>query len=46
MLKALASWSPQELRQLARLISRMADDFSAFAAREGIDVPARAEGGS
>jgi DNA-binding MarR family transcriptional regulator len=44
MLKALASWSPQELQQLATLISRMADDFSAFAASEGIDVPARAEG--
>ena len=39
MLKALASWSPQELQQLATLISRMADDFSAFAASEGIDVP-------
>src|SRR3984885_2399477 len=39
MLKALASWSPQELQQLATLISRMADDFSAFAASEGIEVP-------
>jgi DNA-binding MarR family transcriptional regulator len=43
MLKALASWSPEELRQLAMLMSRMADDFSAHAASQGIDVPARAE---
>jgi DNA-binding MarR family transcriptional regulator len=44
MLKALAGWSPQELRQLATLMSRMADDFSAHAASQGIDVPARASG--
>jgi len=42
MLKALADWSPQELRQLATLMSRMADDFSAHAASQGIDVPPRA----
>jgi DNA-binding MarR family transcriptional regulator len=45
MLKALANWSPQELGQLATLMSRMADDFSAHAASQGIDVPARASGG-
>ena len=45
MLKALANWSPQELQQLATLISRMADDFSADAASEGIDVPPRATSG-
>jgi hypothetical protein len=41
MLKALAGWSPQELSQLAALISRVADDFSAYAASQGIDLPAR-----
>lgn len=45
MLKALANWSPQELQQLATLISRMADDFIAYAAGEGIDVPPRATSG-
>jgi len=45
MLKALASWSPRELQQLATLISRMADDFSAYAASEGIDVPPHATSG-
>jgi DNA-binding MarR family transcriptional regulator len=44
MLKALASWSPEELQQLATLMSRMADDFSAHAASQGIDVPERASG--
>jgi DNA-binding MarR family transcriptional regulator len=46
MLKALASWSPPELGQLATLMSRMADDFSAYAASQGIDVPPRAAGSS
>jgi DNA-binding MarR family transcriptional regulator len=42
MLKALAAWSPQERQQLATLISRMADDFSAYAASQGIDLAADA----
>jgi DNA-binding MarR family transcriptional regulator len=41
MLQALANWSPQELQQLATLMSRMADDLSAYAASQGIDVPPR-----
>jgi len=42
MLKALANWSPQKLRPPATLMSRMADDFSAHAASQGIDIPPRA----
>ncbi|MFD7300090.1 MarR family winged helix-turn-helix transcriptional regulator, partial [Streptomyces pharetrae] len=34
MQSALAHWSPEDLRQLATLFHRMADDFVAYAADE------------
>lgn len=41
MERALAAWSPEELRQLATLFHRMVDDFLAY--KDGEETPESAE---